>query len=80
MDHSCLVMSASYLPSSYSHVYFERRISRGFDVDRFGFEEQLKAFSSPTYLKNAFFLLAVGLIQPVLTPMLFMLGFLGTAT
>lgn len=49
-------------------------------MDLSGYEEQFKAFSNPTYLKNAFFLLAVGLIQPVLTPMLFMLGFLGTAT
>lgn len=77
MDYSCLVMSASHLPSSYSQVYFESgQISRGFDVDLSGYEEQFKAFSNPTYFKNSFSLLVVGLIQPVLTPMLFMLGFL----
>ncbi|KAL4956281.1 glycoside hydrolase superfamily [Aspergillus filifer] len=53
VDHSCLAMDASQLPSAYSHVHFAfGQISTDFNVNLAGYEEQCETFANQTYFKR----------------------------
>lgn len=53
VDRSCLILDASQLPSSYSHVHFAfGQISSVYDVDLSGSHAQFEIFANQTYFKR----------------------------